>query len=473
MKLALKMTLCIVVLSAVLLSSSGYFMLQKSFDDSLQTVVKQCQQQQLKEKFALERQLFTEQNADIKFSNYAAVLAAQGLSNLSGSGGTLALYVDDNVSLFSNMPVGIGKNIQLAAIASGEAGYSICENDGTRTLLLVSALDVPSSDYKLLSAYDITSVFASRDAQLKALFYITPVSVLAAALLAHVLSTLLTRPLARLEAASRQIAAGDINNRTNIRTADEIGSLSESFDAMASSIEDKITSLDAAVREREDFVSAFTHELKTPMTSMLGYAAILRAKQTDDTTHMAAEYIYHETKRLEQLSQKLMLLMGLKNEKITLEPTLSDSVFAAIDKNPPQKDSAVSLTFKPCGYKVLCDKVLLEDMLRNLIVNAQHACREKGEVVVFCEKSGDKCTIFVKDTGCGIEKAEIEKLAQPFYMVDKSRARAENGSGMGLALCSRIAALHGSQLKIESEKGEGTSVSVALSAAREGENEQA
>ena len=120
----------------------------------------------------------------------------------------------------------------------------------------------------------------------------------------------------------------------------------------------------------------------------------------------------------------------------------------------------------------MADKTLLEDLLRNLIVNAQHACAEKGGVTVRCTKADDTCLLSVQDTGCGIPKEEISKLTQPFYMVDKSRARAENGSGMGLALCERIAALHGGTLNIESVKGEGTTISLTLAAAKEAKHDE-
>ena len=103
--------------------------------------------------------------------------------------------------------------------------------------------------------------------------------------------------------------------------------------------------------------------------------------------------------------------------------------------------------------------------LYNLVHNAQKAAPKDGMVHVLCTRApGGGVLLCVRDTGCGIPKEELCRVAEPFYMVDKSRSRRQGGSGLGLALCSRIAQAHGGTLAMESELGKGTTVTVTLPA---------
>ena len=117
----------------------------------------------------------------------------------------------------------------------------------------------------------------------------------------------------------------------------------------------------------------------------------------------------------------------------------------------------------PGGHWVVHgDADLLLDLLCNLVQNAAKASAPDAPIAVHCRDNGTAVTLEVEDHGCGIPQAEIDRVTEPFYMVDKSRARKQGGSGLGLALCKRIAAAHGSDLVIESAPGRGTTVRVTL-----------
>lgn len=190
----------------------------------------------------------------------------------------------------------------------------------------------------------------------------------------------LTRPLARLEQTSRQIAAGDYGRRTALRTGDELASLSASFDEMADAVQEKIEQLQENLQAREDFVAAFTHELKTPITSMLGYADLLRsAETTPQTRQLAAQYIYQESRRLEQLGGKLMALMQLAGSPPALEPTALAVVFYRLRRSLPPGEPRAELP--DTDARVLADAVLLEDLLYNLIKNARTATPADGQLL--------------------------------------------------------------------------------------------
>ena len=228
---------------------------------------------------------------------------------------------------------------------------------------------------------------------------------------------------------------------------------------MADAVQEKIADLEADVQRREDFVGAFTHELKTPMTSIIGYADMLHTMQTDpDEQREAAAAIVHEGRRLEALSRKLLALLGLNEEGVELTavplPTLWPRLHAACPD--------VTLRTPAAAPTVRGDADLLLDLLCNLVQNAAKAGAPGAPVLVLCAQAGDAVTLTVADRGCGIPPELIPRVTEPFFMVDKSRARRQGGSGLGLALCQRIAAAHGSALRIESEPGRGTRVSVTL-----------
>ena len=312
---------------------------------------------------------------------------------------------------------------------------------------------------RLVTAYDRTELYHGRRAALTRFLALEVVVLGAAALVTALLAARLTRPLAVLTEAGAQIAAGDYARRTALHTGDEIETLSRSFDAMADAVQEKIADLQADVQRREDFVGAFTHELKTPMTSIIGYADILATMQTDPAEQReAAAAIAHEGRRLEALSRKLLALLGLNEEGVELTAVPLPALWPRLHAACPD----VSLRTPAAAPTVCGDADLLLDLLCNLVQNAAKASAPGTPVLVLCAQAGDAVTLTVADRGCGIPPELIPRVTEPFFMVDKSRARRQGGSGLGLALCQRIAAAHGSALRIESEPGRGTRVSVTL-----------
>lgn len=216
-----------------------------------------------------------------------------------------------------------------------------------------------------------------------------------------------------------------------------------------------------ALNDRQSrFVADLTHELKTPLTSMIGYADLLRSAPLDESRRRAAaDAIYHESTRLESLSQQLLALQGLQTDSVTLGSVPVAAVFADVARSLP--DAALDCD-APAGAAVRADRVLLADLLRNLVLNALHAEPKDGTVHLTCAEAGGQWRLTVRDNGCGIPAGALPHLTEPFYRVDKARARANGGSGVGLALCAEIAAAFGTKLEFESTPGEGTTVAICL-----------
>ena len=461
MKIAQKLTLCLVAVTGALFLVGGYRMVSQNFEASLEQAAAQNAAQHTAQRLSVE-------DAALRL----AMQQASGESVLHAAGtevaaampqAQFALMNEGWANLYSRVPQQVDKNMLIEAARAAQGGYVLRKAQENTYMFVAGTLTAGSTQGTLVSVFDVTQLYAQRTAQLHRFWRLCAVMLCAAAVLTLCFTTIVLRPLKRLSAAAASIAAGQYGPRTQVHTQDEVGRLSQDFDAMAASVEQAMESLEEEVRRRDDFVAAFTHEIKTPMTAMLGYADLLRSRDIGQSAReKAADYVYHETKRLEALSLKLLELMRLGHEGAGLESVPLSAVFSDVRHACAGLEGA-NVTFADArGVWVLADKPLLADLLYNLVVNAVRASRPGGPVQVGFEVQNSAVVLFVRDEGRGIPPHELGRITEPFYMVDKSRARAQNGSGLGLALCQRIAAAHGSTLEFESEVGKGTTVRLAL-----------
>lgn len=280
-----------------------------------------------------------------------------------------------------------------------------------------------------------------------------------------VLSAFLTGPLNRMSVAARRMAEGDYAQRLSLSGRDEIGTLAESFNQMADAVEEKIAELAAAARDKEDFVANFAHELKTPLTSIIGYAdTIYQRELSREETRRASWHIWNEGMRLESLSLKLMELTVLSRQDFPLTQLPADELLqdAAEGLSPLLAERQIDFRLQAEPACVLADYDLLKTLLINLTDNSIKAGAGRIELLGIKEEKGERYLIRVRDNGCGMEPEELSRITEAFYMVDKARSRKQHGAGLGLALADKVAGIHGSRLQFASQKGRGTEVSFSL-----------
>ncbi len=218
-------------------------------------------------------------------------------------------------------------------------------------------------------------------------------------------------------------------------------------------------------RQKEEFFANASHELKTPLTAMLGLSELIMAKETDQSTHRQIERIHKESMRLSALISDMLKLSRLESEgesemKTAVEVLpLAEEVLTELSENMAVKSVSASIIGKAT---VMADEKRIYEVLQNLCSNAVNYNKQDGKIEIILEELEKESVIRVKDTGIGIAEENIPHLCERFYRVDKSRSKKTGGTGLGLAIVKHICALYGAEFTITSVLGEGTEVRVAF-----------
>lgn len=241
----------------------------------------------------------------------------------------------------------------------------------------------------------------------------------------------------------------------------EIDSLSEHFDQMNLSINEKIAELQERNEEKERFIHALTHEIRTPLTAIIGFSSLMKSGKEipDEKKESCINLIYDNGKRIEQLTTDLIRLLNVDKTELVYEEFSVNDIAHEIEKNYEERIQQDNIGFMIKGEAVISsDRNFFMILLQNVIDNAIKAVEKKTEAatrLVQVEISSDR--VIVSDTGIGIPPEDMGKIFEPFFMEDKSRRNYHSGFGMGLALCDRIMKALSITPEIESTPGKGTS----------------
>lgn len=339
--------------------------------------------------------------------------------------------------------------------------YSISEHNGSYFIECFFEVKSKAGNYYIGINKEIDFIFEDREILYKNYRFALVVLFIFSAVLSFLFSISFTRPVRKLSLAARDLADGNYQRRVKPSGNDEVTALVNDFNSMAGQLEDNIHKLEEDARRQEEFTEAFSHELKTPLTSIIGYSDMLRSMDlSKEDIITSASYIFKEGKRLERLAYKMMELSFAGRQKIEMVAVDTKELEEKIQKNTEYllKPKGISLVTKVGQGVIYGDMDLLESLFLNLVDNARKACDVDGSIMLEGRNENNGYCFWVKDNGCGIPESEIKKITDAFYMVDKSRARKEGGAGIGLALCVKIAHLHNAVFEIKSKEGCGTQV---------------
>ena len=460
MSYRLKLTVTVALLIAIAFGIGGTLMITTSFRVSLEAETSAALEQfeEIQNTLYLLNYLTTQSNR----SSLSKVLMQMADHNMRS---WQALTLKENGRILFQDGSGIPEHHSLPAPPEGQCCHVPITDEYGCGLLVLGFLSINGSELELLCRFDLSPVYSARQTQLRIYRILFLLVVLFAIASAVMLSATLTRPLRKLTTTAKAIAEGDLSKRSGISTVDEFGQLSRAFDSMARKLQDTIGQLNTDMERQEQFMGAFAHELKTPMTSIIGFADLLRQGDLDENTRMrAADYIYSEGRRLERLSFKLLELLLLKRDSLQMRRVSLSSFLHEVEHAmaPTLRKKGIRFVCKSAPGTAFFEPDLVKSLLYNLIDNASKAMDNGGIIGVTAAATGRGCQFLVADNGRGMEQEELIRITEAFYRVDKARSRSQGGAGLGLALCRQIVELHSGTLHFASTPGKGTRVTVIL-----------
>lgn len=300
------------------------------------------------------------------------------------------------------------------------------------------------------------------------------------------------RPIRQLRALVNNVAEGNYDIRSSIRTGDEYERLSEAFnhmldnlmesqhkleqanrqlDAKISQLSDKNIELFRANKIKSEFLANMSHEFRTPLNAILGFAELLREKPGADVEKSKrwAENIISSGRSLLNMINDLLELAKAESAKITIHidktsvPQLLEGLVAFFSPLTEQKSIKIRLDVPDHLPLVDTDSQKAQQILYNLLSNAIKFTPEEGRIVITAGMLNDTAIrISIKDTGPGISKEDQERIFEKFHQLDGSITRKGEGTGLGLAICKQLADLLAASIHLESELGAGSTFSLDL-----------
>ena len=388
-------------------------------------------------------------------------------ANMSGADTGIAVYGKDAV-IIAQVPEVLKASSEFTDKVKndGKAYLTVSKVNDAVYLIVGSTVILEGSPYYLFTTNDITTIYHNHETALDFIRIASVIFAVISALLLSALVYILLRPLSTVNASIRRIAGGRYEERAAEKGGAEFTELSHNVNMMAQSIEENVEELQDIADSRKRFIDDLAHEMKTPLTSIVCLADVLRIKKqiSDKERTECADIIVEEAKRLKNLSGKLLELTVARSAELDLRDVNVREILSSVETafTPIFERGFLYLEIHPTDAVIKADRELFLSLLYNLIDNARKASSIGGTVEVVCKKNNAVLSIAVIDHGVGIPESELKRISEPFYMVDKSRSRKAGGAGLGLSLCMEIAKQHNAELTIESEPGKGTAVTVTV-----------
>lgn len=467
MKFWKKIFLYSVILFLILFNGSGIILIEKIYSDNLETALKQAMDKYLNVESVI--YLNTDFHNDSNIKNWIdIVINGYSVNNIEKF--NVELYSDNNELIMSKLNDKInGTREEVLEAKSNEKQFIIRNIDNKKYVFVSSIINVASSNFKLIVSKDIQYIYTEKVENYKFFFTIDLMMFLVLGIGMFIISKSLTAPLVNLSNTSKDITKGDYSKRA-IESAsnDEIGVLERNFNVMIDVIESNIKELKYLNESKQRFIDSLNHEIKTPITSIIGYSELLlKGNVNEETRVKALTYINSEARRLETLNSTLLKLTLIREDKISLEKTkitdIINSVYNTLTFKIENKHMKLDVNIE--DVYLFVDKQLMEVLLTNILDNSIKASKKYDKIEIKGYHSNDDNNFILKiqDFGIGMDKDDVDKILEPFYMVDKARTRKNNGIGLGLSICNEICKIHNIKIDISSELNLGTEVTLKFS----------
>lgn len=468
-----KLVLIILTIIILLMSVVGVFLLREvrnfylnQFYDQMQRVFSDYE---LAEDL---RQAADLDSADAAASRIAEIVKAH-LGRLGIDSGTRNYYILDGENgtvLTDSDPtadtVEMTLNIQTAM--TGESGYA---SDASADYMDVALPVEGDAGSFIIYIRDNKATVTSLNEQLFSIILrALGVGLAISVLLSLLLAKTMIAPIQDLTHAAERVAGGDFSDKLENSSKDEIGVLTRTFNNMADQLEDTLNDLTKSEQMRREFVANVSHELRTPITSIRSYAETLE-EDPDIRPEMRQrflEVILNESDRMTKIVQDLLTLsrfdagsIAFYFESFSFEKSVRD-VYSAMRLEAQSHGHVFELEIETPLPDIRGDRARIEQVIINMVSNAVKYTKDGGTIRITAGRKDDEVWCAVRDNGIGIPKADVDKVFDRFYRVDKARSRESGGTGLGLSIASEIVTRHGGRIDLRSREGKGTTITVWL-----------
>jgi signal transduction histidine kinase len=407
----------------------------------------------------------------------SADLHAQLAHRLESQARGAALWMKQNrhpEKLVRRLAAVVGARVTILSAAGGvladsetdESGVPPPSTDGADRLVHATAIE---GDLVLQLSAPLSDIDATVSGMRRRLLYASLLGLAAALALAIAASRVAARPLRAMTEAADRIARGDYDIRLPPSAPDEFGVLARALSSLAAQLQRDMDRIAQLERVRRDFVANLSHELRTPVTAIQGYAETLLDGAADAAQAKEfLEALHRHATRIARLVAGLLRLSALEarpTEELVREPVdvaaIARHVVGAAQARAPERDKDVAVDLPP-ALTALGDPMGVEQVLDNLVDNA---FRYGGrDVRIEGARVGDAVLIRVIDDGAGIEPDALPRVFERFYRARRDGRRREEGTGLGLAIVKHLCEAMGGSVRAESAPGR-TSFEVSLPAA--------
>ena len=466
MKFWKKIFLYSLILFLLLFNGGGIILIEKIHSENLNNAIKSLMYKSLNVESVMylnsDYLMDIEVNSESNMKNWVDIII-NGYSVNNVEQYNTELYSMENKKISSDLKEKVtGKRTEILNAKENEKSFIIRTINNRKYAFVSSIVSLENKDFKLIISKDIQYVYTERSNNYKFFMIIDLIMLIILSAGMYIISKKLTNPLVKLSNVSKDIAKGEYNIRAvESKKNDEIGVLEHNFNLMIDVIENNIEELKYLNESKQRFIDSLNHEIKTPITSIIGYSELLlKSNVSEEIKIKSLKYINSEAKRLETLNSTLLKLTLMREEnrklgKVELKEAINNVKNILIYK---MERKNIKLNIKIENIDLVQDKELLEVLLTNIIDNSIKASNVGSWIDVEGYYGNNEYILKIKDKGIGIPQEDLDKVLEPFYMVDKARTRKNNGIGLGLSICSEICNMYNISLDIKSKLNVGTEV---------------
>jgi signal transduction histidine kinase len=370
------------------------------------------------------------------------------------------------------------EHVKASLDAMPEAGPAMLARDAAGAAVLTAFAPIEPLGWRVFVEQPVSEVYATLDASILRTALLLLAGFVISALAALALARRMVRPIRTLQEGAQRIGAGELEQRIDVRTGDELEALAGEFNRMTAElrrsyaeleqkVEERTAQLAVANRHKSEFLANMSHELRTPLNAIIGFSEALRERMFGELNDKQLEYlndIHASGRHLLSLINDILDLSKIEAGRLELDKSrfaalaALEAAMALVRERAQRGDIALSLEVEPGLGEVSADERKFKQILLNLLSNSIKFTPPGGRVAVRAGLNGAGLEVSVSDTGIGIAREEQAAVFEEFRQVGP---RAE-GTGLGLALTKRFVELHGGSIRLESAPGQGSTFTFTL-----------